>query len=458
MPISPARGPSQNPVRSPGILGLDDPYPLGFINELQQQQPLAVTAQSDRVSLMALMQGEVLGEQRGIVGGRDETMLDLQMAGNIVMKCEDKFEDDLIISQRTLQQQQQQQQDSSSVFRTPQQHRYRQQGEVDIRHVASASGGSSNNSSSGGGDMGDGLFNVQQQQESSWFSTVMGSKDVIPSQPRPVGQYHQQQQQQHSYSSLPEPALSPVLSPTAGAGHSTPRMQLSSQVDMFQFASPVASPHPMMRSREEVVRQRRPSPPDFGRTPSADNLYGQQSRPPLERGSSEPVGNIHNKLFSLSTQCMKQNEELDKQKNIAETQYSEVLTQLIMSQGKSKPSEQQQKLLRSILSDPSLVGLLKNALLSNQQVVSSEQPQQPVGGVGQSLSSPATPAPVSVAPQKDVGQSSMSQLGGSLSSDEASASAAGGEMQSSFLSASQLSRVSLATRDNMPSVEDICLH
>jgi len=81
-------------------------------------------------------------------------------------------------------------------------------------------------------------------------------------------------------------------------------------------------------------------------------------------------------------------------------------------------------------------------MLTNQQVVSSE-PQQSAGGAGQSLSSPATPAPISMDPQNDVGQSSMSQHGGCSSSDEASAAAAaGGEMQSNFFTSSQLSRVS----------------
>lgn len=111
----------------------------------------------------------------------------------------------------------------------------------------------------------------------------------------------------------------------------------------------------------------------FVRVSSAGNLglaTGMASsppdvRPPLQRGKSEPIRRLHEQVQKLSAENEKQLMEIDKQKNFAEKQYSELLQTVMHQQAVSgKTSEQQQQVLQSVLADPSLVGILRTVLLT----------------------------------------------------------------------------------------------
>ena len=112
-------------------------------------------------------------------------------------------------------------------------------------------------------------------------------------------------------------------------------------------------------------------------------------RPPLERGKSEPIRRLHEQVQKLSAENEKQLMEIDKQKNFAEKQYSELLQTVMHQQTASgKTSEQQQQVLQSVLADPSLVGILRSVLLTTPPpsgavgVTDGPSTSQDLSGVG----------------------------------------------------------------------------
>ena len=98
----------------------------------------------------------------------------------------------------------------------------------------------------------------------------------------------------------------------------------------------------------------------FIRVSSAGSLTAVPTRPPLERGSSEPTQFLQEQVRKLSEQQEQQRKEIEKQNSLAEQQYKELMQQYL----NQKPSEQQQQVLQSVLADPSLLSLLRNLLLS----------------------------------------------------------------------------------------------
>ena len=154
----------------------------------------------------------------------------------------------------------------------------------------------------------------------------------------------------------------------------------------------------MTSSQDHMMEQ------PFVRVSSAGNLGVVTSspvprtRPPLERGKSEPINRLRAQVQKLSAEHDKQIQEIDKQKNFAERQYSELL-QTVMEQMSSagKASEQQKQMLQTVLSDPSLVNILRDVLLTTpgpggQEVggASAKMSLEEVhrGGVASDLSSP----------------------------------------------------------------------
>ena len=345
-------------------------------------------------------QGKVLEEEEG--GG--EEMLDIEMAGNInvAMKCESSLKDELSSSS-------QQQALQKGMYGIPlnfQQHSVMQ---TDIQHAASASGT--------GSDIDEQLYGQPQQQQiggvdSSGLSSVLGQlyqKALISQQ-----QQQQQQQQQHSLP-MAMTSMTPTLTPCSITTHTSQGGQVGGSSMGRDF--PYTTPSPLASPPGQLVKHRRPTPPitvaQFVRVPSAEELYGttQSSRPPLERNRSEPIRQLQSKVTHLGAQYMKQMEELEKQQNLANIQYSEFLMQLMMNQqAKAKPSEEQKKILQNVLSDPSLVKMLRAALLTNHSLPDQQQqqndPQQQQELISPLISSPpSTPivAPVHLQPKKESG-------------------------------------------------------
>lgn len=172
----------------------------------------------------------------------------------------------------------------------------------------------------------------------------------------------------------PRPSSASHISP----GHHTPQSHTGMR-GSFQYppASPLASPPPPSATIQQQPNQRKlqmtreGAVSQFVRVSSAGDLpacvSGTPARPPLERGKSEPIRHLQDKIRNLSAQHMKQMEELDKHKTIAEVQYSELSMQVMPQLAKAGPSEEQQQVLQSVFSDPSLVKILRSMLLSAQQ-------------------------------------------------------------------------------------------
>jgi len=108
----------------------------------------------------------------------------------------------------------------------------------------------------------------------------------------------------------------------------------------------------------------------------------------------------------LSEQQEQQRKEIEKQHSLAEQQYKELMQQYLSQ----KPSEQQQQVLQSVLSDPSLLNLLRSLLLStalptgaplDKLAVSAQTSSKPhfaqqTSPPGQSFALPTQPAKVNV--------------------------------------------------------------
>ena len=127
----------------------------------------------------------------------------------------------------------------------------------------------------------------------------------------------------------------------------------------------------------------------IARVSSAGNLgllTGDSStppiRPPLSRGRSEPIRHLQQQVKHLAEENQRQMMEIEKRQSIAEQQYVAVLQQLAEQQASGKASREQQEILKSVLSDPGLVSILRDILLANppppalQERVGSQQQQQ----------------------------------------------------------------------------------
>lgn len=98
-------------------------------------------------------------------------------------------------------------------------------------------------------------------------------------------------------------------------------------------------------------------------------------RPPLSRGKSEPIRHLQQQVKHLAEENQRQMMEIEKQQSIAEQQYVAVLQQLAEQQSAGKASREQQEVLKSVLSDPSLVNILREVLLANPPPSSLQERQ-----------------------------------------------------------------------------------
>ena len=198
-------------------------------------------------------------------------------------------------------------------------------------------------------------------------------------------------------------SIPPHLSPSPAAALSGPQPQQQRRTQHAHFQLPPASPSPPSLSAastphaQQAAEQQARGMQPFARVSSAGSLtsYAESAasptRPPLERGKSEPIKHLQDKVRNLSAQHLRQMEELDKQKTIAEVQYSELLMQVIpqQQQAKAGPSEEQRHALQSVLSDPSLVKILRSVLLTGQPPMDSGRAGQ-AAGASPPLIAPAT--------------------------------------------------------------------
>lgn len=96
-------------------------------------------------------------------------------------------------------------------------------------------------------------------------------------------------------------------------------------------------------------------------------------RPPLSRGRSEPIRHLQQQVKHLAEENQRQMMEIEKQQSIAEQQYMAVLQQLAEQQASGKASQEQQRVLKSVLSDPGLVSILRDVLLANPPPVALQE-------------------------------------------------------------------------------------
>ena len=89
------------------------------------------------------------------------------------------------------------------------------------------------------------------------------------------------------------------------------------------------------------------------------------ARPPLSRGKSEPIRHLQQQVKHLAQENERQMMEIEKQQSMAEQEYMAVLRQIAEQQASGKASRQQQEMLKSVLSDPSLINILRDVLIAN---------------------------------------------------------------------------------------------
>ena len=337
----------------------------------QQHSP----QQPDPVSFMAMMQEQAQSLEESATGGGGGgggEVLDIQMAGNIVGSS---LDDNLSGSV--------QQSINEDMFGMPP--NFQQQQRVmqpDVQHAATGSGVAGNVSV-------ESLYRspTPQQQYQQQEDIDNNGLSLILDQ---FFQKNSDSQQQTPVSLLTAVAsVSPILPSCSITSHNSQGglVNSNSVKEAFQFTTPspvMSPPNPVLPAdKHPQGNNQKQTPPEMVtsliRVPSADELYStpQSSRPPLERNRSEPIKLLQNKVTNLNAQCMRQMKELEKQQKIANTQYSEFLMQLMLSQQtKAKPSEKQKKILESVLSDTSLVKMLKTALLANQSSPDVQQKQE----------------------------------------------------------------------------------
>ena len=150
-------------------------------------------------------------------------------------------------------------------------------------------------------------------------------------------------------------------------------------------------------------------------------------RPPLSRGRSEPIRHLQQQVKHLAEENQRQMMEIEKQQSIAEQQYVAVLQQLAEQQASGKASREQQEVLKSVLSDPSLVSILREVLLANpppsalQEKQGSQHHQQqqrerlpPLNVTPSKMSTDSGGTHVSSTPSPLISPSQVSQVSGYL--------------------------------------------
>ena len=183
----------------------------------------------------------------------------------------------------------------------------------------------------------------------------------------------------------PIPDASQCYQPSGG---NEPQRQGLPSSSMFEFptsplqqgqqfeSNPVGAISAMMQQPSSSTS---PNQNSMFRVSSAGNLGmlteepPAPSRPPLSRGKSEPIRHLQQQVKNLVEENERQMMEIEKQQSIAEQQYVAVLQQLAEQQVTGKTSRHQQEVLKSVLSDPSLVSILRNILLSNPPPLSLEE-------------------------------------------------------------------------------------
>lgn len=145
-------------------------------------------------------------------------------------------------------------------------------------------------------------------------------------------------------------------------------LQFSSQPTYSQANQYMPTGGHMTHTHDHMME--RPLP----RVSSAGDLgmVEQMPRPPLERGKSEPTRRLREKMQQLHEEHEKQLQEIDKQKNLAEQQYSELLQTVMQQVSSGKASEQQKQVLQGVLADPSLVTILRDVLLTTPSPAGQE--------------------------------------------------------------------------------------
>lgn len=308
-----------------------------------QDVPMPDQSRYSPSSFLSLTQDQEKRENR--------PLLDIQQAGNFALKCEPSIEDQLTAEDRSSR---------DGVY-------YQNVGQP-------GPGGSFQQTELARGGSGEELYDTQQQQQQQKMLGD-GALECV------LNQFYQ-----HDASSQQDSGLNVPRS------LSSQHPQARSLGGSFRFpptaaVSPLTSPPPHLPTDQQRATQHRSAAPSLapfvrvssaGNLPACTDMSRTPMRPPLERGKSEPIKHLQEKVRSLNAQQMKQMEELDKQKTIAEVQYSEILMQLLpYQQVKPEPSDQQQQVLQRVLSDPSLVKILRSVLLSsqpNQQQAAANSP------------------------------------------------------------------------------------
>ena len=191
-----------------------------------------------------------------------------------------------------------------------------------------------------------------------------------------------------SQSTSPHPQASQLLPSQS----TSPRPQaITPSTGSFQFPATTtftqANQYTTTHSRSHMTSPREHMMPPFVRVSSTGNLETTplpSSRPPLERGKSEPIRRLREQVQKLSAENEKQIREIDKQKSLADRQYSELLHTVMQHAASGNASEQQKLALQSVLSDPSLVSIIRNALLTMPTPGGGGQVVQGGGGASSS--------------------------------------------------------------------------
>ena len=135
-----------------------------------------------------------------------------------------------------------------------------------------------------------------------------------------------------------------------------------------QFESSTVGPVPTLPQQPSTTS---PNESQILRVSSAGNLgmlTGETPvpvRPPLSRGKSEPIRHLEQQVKHLAEENERQMMEIEKQQSIAQQHYVAILQQIAEQQASGRASQQQQEILRTVLSDPSLISILRDVLLSH---------------------------------------------------------------------------------------------
>ncbi len=371
MPLEPLQAATPSPqkdMESTSSLMQQDLYPSEGFSSYLGYQELQVSDQSrySPSSFLSVAAAAVTSQpdEKG-------ALLDIQQAGNIALKCEPSMDDQLSMDSSSSRE--------SSFYQSPGQ----------------LSGSYHQGQRSAGGDMAhsEGMYRThtsqqQQQQQQQQQKVTDGTLNSV------LSQFYQSSTNEIVEALPLDLDMLPPPTQHVTPGHHTPqRPQPAERGGMggggvaFQFP-PVAAASPMGTSMANQ-QQRIPmvqggeGMPQFTRVSSAGSLSVSATasvggggvspnRPPLQRGKSEPIRHLRDKVRSLNAQQLKQMEELDKQKMIADVQYSEMMK--FVPQAKAEPSEQQQQALQSVLSDPSLVKILRSVLSVNLDTQHQQKP------------------------------------------------------------------------------------